>query len=81
MAVGARGGMGGGWEQGCNERTGTPDVEPEAVVWNTTKNPARSVKGGQLELSSAPEVLERFEGVGLGTMCSGGDRGGYMSGL
>lgn len=51
------------------------------MVWNTTKNPARSVEGGQLELRSAPEVLERFEGVGLGTMCSGGDRGGYVSGL
>ena len=52
------------------------------MVWNTTKNPARNVEGGQLELRSAPEVLvERFEGVGLGTMCRGGDRGGYVSGL
>lgn len=52
------------------------------MVWNTTKNPARNVEGGQLELRSAPEVLvERFDGVGLGTVCSGGDRGGYVSGL
>lgn len=54
----------------------------EAVVWNTTKNPARNVEGGQLELRSAPEVLvERFDGVGLGTVCSGEIRGGYVSGL
>ena len=58
VAVGAPGGVrgGGGSRAVINA--------PERLVWsrkqwsgNTTKNLARSVEGGQLELRSVPEVL------------------------